>query len=86
MDIKIKELLDDVIMLGSMVEQMTLDAIQALKKYDLPAARRTYKYDEKVNKMRFQIEERTMTLIATQAPVARDMRLLASIMEIATEL
>lgn len=86
LDSKVKELLDDVIVLGSMVEQMTLDAVQALKRYDLVAARRTYQYDERVNEMRFQIEERTMSLIATQGPVARDMRLLASVMEIATEL
>ncbi|MDP3186272.1 MAG: phosphate signaling complex protein PhoU [Anaerolineales bacterium] len=73
-------------LLGSMVEQQTLDAVEALKKRDLEAARRVYASDAKINEKRFAIENQVMILIATQQPMARDLRLLASILEVSAEL
>jgi phosphate transport system protein len=77
---------DDILELGSMVEKALLDAVEALKKRDLQAARQTLESDRAINKKRFAIESRLMILIATQAPMAHDLRLLASIMEINSEL
>jgi len=69
-----------------MVEQQTLDAVEALKKRDLDAARRVYASDAKINEKRFAIENQVMILIATQQPMAHDLRLLASILEVSAEL
>lgn len=82
----IKQLKDELLLMGSMVEQQTLDAVEALKKRDLEAARRVYATDAKINEKRFAIENQVMILIATQQPMAHDLRLLASIFEVSAEL
>jgi len=83
---EIQALKDELILLGSMVEQQILDSVEALKKRDIDAARRIYETDSKINAKRYAIEEQVMILIATQQPMAHDLRLLASILEVAGEL
>jgi len=82
----IQNLKDEVLALGSMVEQAILDSVEALKKRDIDASRRIYETDTRINQKRFAIEERVMVLIATQQPMAHDLRLLASIIEVSGEL
>ena len=86
LDRKLQELSDEVLLLGSMVEQATLGAVRALKERDLAKSQSIYDGDKQINDLRFQLEERTITLIATQQPMARDLRLLTSILEVITEL
>jgi phosphate transport system protein len=69
-----------------MVEQSVLDSLDALKRRDLAKARRIYAEDQQVNEKRYSIESNCITLIATQQPMARDVRFLAAILEIITEL
>lgn len=85
-DQDIQEVKDEVLVLGSMVEQSILDSVAALKKRDVEASRAVIQMDQRINEKRFDIENRVMILIATQQPMARDLRLLASILEIAGEL
>src|SRR5574341_1047004 len=83
---EIQQVRDDVLMLGSMVEQAILGSVEALKKRDLKASEKILENDREINKKRFDIENQLMILIATQQPMAHDLRLLASIMEIISEL
>ena len=83
---EIQALKDELILLGSMVEQQILDSVEALKKRDIDAARRIYDTDGKINAKRYAIEEQVMILIATQQPMAHDLRLLASVLEVSGEL
>ncbi len=83
---QLQMLLDQVLVLGSMVEQAVLDSLEALKRRDLTAARRIYEADLQINEKRYSIESGCVTLIATQQPMARDVRFLAAILEIITEL
>lgn len=83
---EIQRVKDDVLVLGSMVEQALLDSVEALKKRDIKAAERVFVEDKAINKKRFEIESQLMILIATQQPMARDLRLLASTLEIVSEL
>jgi len=83
---EMEQLQDDVLLLASMVEGALDDAIDVLKRRDIAGSQRLIAYDEKVNQKRYAIEETTLTLIATQQPMASDMRLLAGILEIITEL
>jgi phosphate transport system protein len=85
-DRQLHVLLDQVLVLGSMVEQTVLGSVDALKRRDQAAARRIYAADIKVNEKRYAIESGCITLIATQQPMARDVRFLAAILEIITEL
>jgi phosphate transport system protein len=86
LDRKTQELLDEILLLGSKVEEAILTAVDSLKKRDMETAQRVYKGDSEINKKRYEIENETLILIATQQPMARDLRVMASIIEIAGEL
>jgi phosphate transport system protein len=83
---ELQQVKDEILVLGSMVEQSILDSVEALKKRDLKAAEDILTADREINKKRFEIENQLMILIATQQPMAHDLRLLASSMEIISEL
>src|SRR4030043_1248545 len=83
---QLQMILDQVLVLGSMVEQAVLNSLNALKQRDQAAARRIYDADLHINEKRYSIESGCITLIATQQPMARDVRFLAAILEIITEL
>jgi phosphate transport system protein len=83
---EIQQVKDNVLMLGSMVEQSILDSVESLKKRDLKASQKILEFDSEINAKRFEIENQLMILIATQQPMAHDLRLLASTMEIISEL
>ena len=83
---EIQQVKDDLLLLGSMVEQQVLDAVEALKKRDIEKAHHIHEVDDTINTRRYAIEEQVMILIATQQPMAHDLRLLASILEVAGEL
>jgi phosphate transport system protein len=87
LDRKIQHLLDEILVLDSMVEQATIDAVDALKRRDMEAAKRIYAGDKVINAKRFELENECMTTIATQQPImGTDLRLLASILEVTGEL
>lgn len=86
LDRHIKELLDDILIMGSMVEQAVSESVEALKKRDFDTSRRIYAEDQNINEKHYELENKTLTLIATQQPVARDLRILAAILEVGTEL
>jgi phosphate transport system protein len=83
---ELQEVKDEILVLGSMVEQAILGTVEALKKRDSEASRKILISDGEINKKRFEIENQLMILIATQQPMAHDLRLLASSMEIISEL
>jgi phosphate transport system protein len=83
---EIQQLKDEVLLLGSMVEHAIIGSVEALKKRDIKASQKLVAEDKEINKKRFDIENQLMILIATQQPMAHDLRLLASTMEIISEL
>ena len=83
---ELHEVKDEILALGSMVEEAILGTVEALKKRDIEASRKILVADREINKKRFEIENQLMILIATQQPMAQDLRLLASSMEIISEL
>jgi len=83
---EMQQVKDEILVLGSMVETAILDSVEALKKRDIKEAEKILAADKEINKKRFEIESQLMILIATQQPMAHDLRLLASSMEIISEL
>lgn len=86
LDKQINLLQDEVLMLGSMVESAILGSVDSLKKRDKALSRHIFHGDKRVNEKRFAIENAILVLIATQQPMAHDLRFLASILEVITEL
>lgn len=85
-DRQTKQLEDQVLVLGSMVAEAVRNSVEALKLRDIEASKRISAYDQTINEKRYSIEQNCLTLIATQQPMARDLRNLAAILEIITEL
>jgi phosphate transport system protein len=85
-DQELNRLQDEVLALGSMVEEALVRSVETLKQRDFIGSRCLIAGDRTINERRYAIEEDTITLIATQQPMAGDMRLLAAILEIVTEL
>ena len=83
---ELRQLQDELMNLGNMVEQAVMGSVDALKNRNLEASRQIYLADNLINEKRYQIEHECLTIIATQQPMARDLRLLAAILEIITEL
>ena len=86
LDRQIHHLQDEVLLLGSMVEQAMIAAVDALTRRDVQTSRRIFENDHLINEKRYAIENAILILIATQQPMARDLRLLAAILEVITEL
>jgi phosphate transport system protein len=83
---EIQELKDEILILGSLVEAALLDAVETLKKRDLAGSEKIIRGDQVINAKRFELENRVMIVIATQQPMARDLRVLASFLEVISEL
>ena len=83
---RLREIQDDVLVMGSMVEKAIGRSIEALKKRDLDMAHQVIADDLKINEKRFDIEENCVKLIATQQPMASDLRIIISVLSIMTDL
>lgn len=85
-DRDLRLLQDDLLMMGSMVEKAIARALDALKRRDLEASADVIREDDIIDHKRFELEERCIDLIATQQPLAGDLRILITVMNIAVEL
>jgi phosphate transport system protein len=83
---ELQQLRDDVLIMASMVYQQVTDSVTALRTADLDLARRIISQDVEINRRRFSLEDDALTIIATQAPMAGDMRFLAGTLEVISEL
>ncbi|HHT9136022.1 MAG TPA: phosphate signaling complex protein PhoU [Candidatus Wunengus sp. YC60] len=82
----LKNLEDEVLKMGNMVTDAIRKSVEALQKRNKDASREIIANDIHINKKRFEIEEKCISLIATQQPMAVDLRELTSILSIVTDL
>ena len=85
-DRHLHELQDEVLVLGSMVEKAIDRSIEALKTRNLELARQIIDDDLKINHKRLAIEGKCIDLIATQQPMASDLRIIVAVLNIIGEL
>jgi phosphate transport system protein len=83
---KIQNIQDEVLLLGSMVEEAVTKAVLALKNLDRQQAHQIYDEDLAINEKRYAIENGILIVIATQQPMARDLRELAAMLDVTSEL
>lgn len=83
---QIQALRDDVVSMASMVDKAIARAIDALQTQNVGLARQVRKDDKIINAARWSGEERALTLIATQGPMAGDLRMIAAALQIFTDL
>ena len=82
----LREIQYEILVMGSMASKAIIRSIEALKNRNLELAHQTIADDQKINDKRFEIEERCIELIATQQPMATDLRIITAILNIATEI
>lgn len=82
----LRELQDKCLQLGSMVDRAIADSVKALQEQNVELAKQVKKGDKKINRLRWEIEDTTISLIARQAPMARDLRTIMATVHIATNL
>ena len=82
----IDQLKGQILFLGSIVEQSTIEAINALTRGDFTAARTICQRNLFINEKCFAIEYAILEKIATQAPMAHDLRVLTATFHVANEL
>jgi phosphate transport system protein len=82
----LRTLEDGVVELASMVDRAIERSVEALKRLDQDEARSIIQDDLLINKKRFEIEEAAIELIATQQPMARDLRRIIAILNIIVDL
>jgi phosphate transport system protein len=85
-DRQLHALQDETLLLGSMVEKAIERSVDALTRLDATLARSVIEDDVQINTQRYKLEEAAVRLIATQQPLAGDLRLIASVIHISTDL
>jgi len=83
---EMQEVKNEILLLGSMVEESVMESAIALKDNNMDRSRQVLANDRQINRKRYEIEITIMVLIATQQPAARDLRALAASLDICTEL
>ena len=85
-DRNLKLLQEQLLLLGGLVEKAIVDSIEALKTRNLELSHKVVAQDDIIDKKTNEIEEKAIDLIATQQPIAIDLRTLMSVIHISVEL
>ena len=83
---QIAALQDGVIEMGSMVERAVDRAMQSLMDRDVALARNVIDEDNEINAIGFHLQNACISLLAQQAPMAGDLRLIVSVTAIMADL
>ena len=77
---------DDMLVLATMAETAVERSLEALKNRDVELARRIIADDLKINEKRYNTEEKCLELVATQQPLASDLRTIVAVLHIIVDL
>ena len=83
---ELAEIQKEILVMGSMAEKATHDALESLRTGDLEWAQRIVEEDSIIDQKRYEIEEKTIFVVASQHPMATDLRTLISALYIITDL
>ena len=85
-DRELGQLEAEVILLGGMVENAIFEALAALKDRDLARSQALIDSDDDIDEKEWTIERGCIRLLRREAPLARDLRRIITILELANEL
>ena len=86
LDRQLGQLQQEVISLAESVDKATMRSVVALKQRDLTESQQLVQEDDYIDQKRYEIEERCVDLIATQQPIAGDLRAIIALLHITVEL
>lgn len=82
----LEELNNDVLMMGNLVEKAISSAVKSLEERDIKLAEKVLKDDDLVDNFQLEIENKCLTMLALQQPMAGDLRTIATALKIVTDL
>lgn len=86
LDRQLGQLQQEVISLAEIVDKATMRSVEALKQRDLTESQQLVQEDDYIDQKRYEIEDRCVDLIATQQPIAGDLRAIIALLHITVEL
>jgi phosphate transport system protein len=86
LDRQLGQLQQEVVSLAEVVDKAIIRAVDALKRRDLEESQQVIHEDDYIDQKRYEVEERCIDLIATQQPMARDLRTIIALLHISVEL
>jgi phosphate transport system protein len=81
-----RQVKDGILRMGSLVEAQIRDAVRSFAERDVEIAEAVVAGDERINEVQREIADNIVSTIATQSPVARDLRFLIGLDHVAFEL
>ena len=85
-DKALNELQSTIETVQGLVEKMIIDSIKALEKRDLDLANKVVEMDDDVDKLRDELEQKAIFLIASEQPLATDLRKIITALRVIMEL
>jgi len=85
-DRELAEIQNELLKMSGLVDTAISLSLKSLAEGDIPLARQIIEDDEKINELRFKIEEAALALIATQQPTATDLRDVIAIMNVVVDI
>jgi phosphate transport system protein len=85
-DQELRQLQDNLLRMGGLLDDAIAQGMKSLAERDLELARYVVANDAKINDLRFKIEEDCIRLIATQQPIATDLRFIVAAMNVISDL
>ena len=82
----LEELSHDVLMMGNLVENIISSAMKSLEERDLKLAEKVLADDDIVDNFQLEIEDKCLTMLALQQPMAGDLRTIGTALKIVTDL
>jgi phosphate transport system protein len=82
----LREIENDILRMGSLVERAIFDAVDAFMNQDVTSAASVIMGDERIDELFLEIEDKCIKLIATQQPIAKDLRVAVTGLKILTSL
>lgn len=82
----LREIQNDILRMGSLVERAIYDSVDAFMNQDVTAAAAVIMGDERIDELFMEIEDKCIKLIATQQPIAKDLRVAVTGLKILTSL
>ena len=83
---QLEHLQTEVVLLADMVNKAIIRAVAALKDRDLAESKQLIAEDDHIDRKRYEIEDLCVDLIATQQPMAGDLRAIIALLHITVEL
>lgn len=83
---KLEELHLDLIKMGSLVEESIEKTLLALQKQDIELAGRIFRDDDLIDELEQKIEKKCLTIIASQQPLAKDLRAIGAALKMITDM